>query len=225
MKTKIDKTTLNQRVLLACIICLIWILLYKLLFIDIDNIFPNADRVGEITFNLFCSVIASGIFYYVVVHLENRRIAKILYPSINDRLKTFGVGLFFIKKDLYQRKGLAIPDKMPKLEDFAPICDNIILTTKPPEIIGNPSFTPNDWFEYFEYYFQSDKFLSKQLYTHISFLTPDILKELDEIQYSRFQRALDVYRINKRYNELSGMSGPFWLYLSTLDKLSSTELK
>jgi hypothetical protein len=56
-------------------------------------------------------------------------------------------------------------------------------------------------------------------------LTPEILKELDEIQYSVFQRSLDVYRLNKRYDKLAGTSGPLYMYLKTLERLSSFELK
>ena len=226
LRTKIKKTSLNKRVLLTCSVCFLWILLYKLILLDINSCFQKASEIGEITYYLFCSVIASGIFYYVVVYLENRRVAKTLCPSINSRLHTFGVGLFIIKKDLYKLlKGLEIPDKIPELESFRPICDNIILTSKPPEISGNPSYIPNDWFEYFDYFFQSDKFLSNQLYSHISYLTPEILKELDEIQYSVFQRSLDVYRLNKRYDKLAGTSGPLYMYLKTLERLSSFELK
>lgn len=217
---------IDKRVLIICGLSLIWILVYKIMFVDLSAIFYKATEVGEITFTLLSSVIASSIFYYFVVYLDNRKVAKILYPSINERLKTFGVGLFIIKNDLYRNiKGQSVPDKLPNLDDFREICDGIILTSKPPIIMGNPSYQFDTWFEYFNYFFNSDNFISKQLYSHISYLTPEILKELDEIQYSVFQRSLDVYKQNRRYDKLSGNSGPFWSYLKTLEKLSEIKLK
>lgn len=224
LKEKLLKTSINQRIFGICLICISWILLYKLLFLDIGSIFPKAYEIGEITFNMFCSVIASGIFYYIVVYLENKRVAKILYPTINDRLKTFGVGVFLIVNDLYDLKGQKYSDKIPEMEDFCLICDGIVLTSKPPIIRGNPSYEFDNWFEYFNYFFNSDKYISNLLYSHSSYLTPEILKELDALQYSVFQRSLDVYRLNKRCNTLAGNSRPFWLYLKTLEKLSEMQL-
>ena len=51
------------------LICLIWILLYKLVWIEIDTIFPKADIYAEITYTIFASIIASAIFYLINVYL------------------------------------------------------------------------------------------------------------------------------------------------------------
>jgi hypothetical protein len=136
------------------------------------------------------------------------------------------MGLYFIKNDLYNLKGQKkIPDKIPDYDTFVLLCQGIDLYSKPPEIIGNPSFVPSNWFEYFDYYFQADSALLNIVYRYVNYLSPALLKELDEIDYSQFQRALDVYRINKRYNFLDGTAGPFWHYLKSLEKMSSLVLK
>lgn len=218
------KLALNTRILLICVLSLIWIILYKFIFINIESIFPRAAEIAELVFNLLISTIASGIFYYIVVHLEQRRIAKTFYPSLNERLKTFGVGALIIKTHLFELNGKNYNNESLHAGDIMALSKNIKLSSQPPIIFGNPSYVASNWYDYFDYFFQSDKFLSNQLYTHINFLTPDILKELDSIQYSHFQRALNHYK-NSTHDELSGLGGPFWLYLTALEKLGKKEFE
>ncbi len=215
----IPKVTLNKRIVILCLTSLTWIILYKFIFLGKEELFPKASETAEITFNLLSSVIASGIFYYFVVYLEQRRIAKIINPTLKRRIQTLGVGLLLIKNDIYKIKGLTPPEEIPELEMFKQDCEGIILSSSAPEISGNPSFYPTNWFEYFDYFFQSDKFLSMQLYAHVGFLTPNILRLLDEIQYSDFQRTLDMYRTHHYSDKLSDTAGPFWLYLNNLKEL------
>jgi hypothetical protein len=202
-------------------ISLLWIFLYKLYFMRQNSIFPKAQEIGEITFALLSSVIASSIFYFFVVYLEQKRISKIIDPIIHRRLKSFGVSVRLIKDDLYKLKKLPVPHKIPEREDFRIVCDDILLTQKAQEIRGNPSYTPNNRFEYFDYFFQSDRYISNLLYAQINYLSPELIAILDDIQYSDFQRALDTYKFNRRYNKLSGVSGPLWGYLKNLEKLAN----
>jgi hypothetical protein len=52
------------------LICLIWILLYKLVWIEIDTIFPKADIYAEITYTIFASI--NSIRYF----LFNQRLSS-----------------------------------------------------------------------------------------------------------------------------------------------------
>ncbi|WP_405567756.1 hypothetical protein [Polaribacter sp. Asnod6-C07] len=221
----LSKININTRIIIICLTSLIWIFLYKLVLIDLDEIFPKAREIAELTFGLLSSVIASCIFYYIVVYLERKRMSKILFPSLNKRLKVFGIEAHMIKSELFKLNNKQYKNEKLLAGDIMNLCHKIKLSSIPPEIFGNPSYQASNWYEYFEYFFQSDKFHSSQLYNYINYLTPDILKELDNLQLSHFQSALHHYKSNPNLNDLSGLGGPFWLYLESLEKISKAELK
>jgi len=83
------------------IVCFVWIILYKTIWIDAKSWFYNADRWAEISYTVFASVVASGLFYFITIfipkfselkrmiinlpfHIKNiDRLSKILVVHIN----------------------------------------------------------------------------------------------------------------------------------------------
>lgn len=55
---------------LLWIVSVAYILLYLFLFIEIDAIFPKADILGELLYNLALSIIAANLFYLLITFLE-----------------------------------------------------------------------------------------------------------------------------------------------------------
>ena len=215
----LKKYNLDFIVLLLSLISLIWVTLYKFIFLNINEFFPFSYELSEITYNVFNSIIASGIFYYFVVYLDRKRKEKIFNNIILNRLQSIRVGYFFIQKDVFPIFGLSIEDDLPEFEKFSEICKGLNLNEQAP-IIPNAIHTPINWYQYFDYFFQSDQINIKNLYDHIDYLEIDLIKLLDEIKYSHFQRALDSFRRTGITNEISGAPGPFWMYLKTLENIS-----
>lgn len=213
------KINSDQIVLILSVISLIWTLLYKLLFISHLPIFKNAYDIGEITYNILNSVVASGIFYFFVVFLERKRKQKTVERIILKRLQSIRIGLFHIEKDTYPFFGLHFQDRVPDHEEFTKICKGIILDNLSP---GFPSAmnTKMTWYQYFDCFFQSDQANINVLYEHYQFLDISLIEVLNELRYSEFQRALDQFREQKITNKLSATVGPFWMYLKSLEKIS-----
>lgn len=185
-----------------------------------DKIFSGATEIGEISFGLLGSIVASSIFYFFVVYLHERRTKKIIDPIIAGRLRTFHTSSYLLKKGLYELKGLPIPQRLPAMEEFGEICDGITLHDPAPLISGTTPFQPGNWYEYFQYFFDSDRYTSRLLYDQVIFLTPEIVKLLDDIQYSDFQRALDMYKTHEQFDQLSGTANPCWSYLKRIQDLA-----
>ena len=71
--------------------------------------------------------------------------------------------------------------------------------------------------------FQSDRIISNQLYAYAAFLPPNVLKALDELNYSVLEMALNQYahEPGETYsNDLANLAGPLWHYITTLNKLA-----
>lgn len=218
----------NSVVLCIAVSSIIWIFAYKLILVDIPPLFYKAQEVGEIFFNLLSSVVASCIFYYFVVYLEQRRIAREMYPVLRERLKTFNVNIFNVMLGMHNLKGIPPSFDLPTREKLLQLSQGIKLSSRPPEIFGNPPTYTDNWFEYFAYLFQSDNYISSLLYAHVNFLPSKIVAKLDEIQFSPFQRALKHYQETKYSDNLSDLINPFHYYLQCLDdlaKMAESELK
>jgi len=52
--------------------CLFWICLYKLSWSSTEQLFNNADKVADITYTVFSSFIAAGIFYLFTIYIPNK---------------------------------------------------------------------------------------------------------------------------------------------------------
>jgi hypothetical protein len=211
---------LDTIVFVVTILSLIWVILYKTIFLRNEELCSYANDFGEIFYGILSSIIASGIFYYFVVYLDRKRKEKIVNEIVKHKLGSISVGLFIIKQHVFPLFGLKYDDKIPELDDFIKICKGIDLRTTAPNI---PNTTNHliTWYEYFNFFFQSDNYNSKLLYQHIIYLDIELVELLDNIQYSNFQRALVSFRENGYTHDISGAPGPFWTYLKNLEAISN----
>ena len=215
-KYKID---LDLQVLIITIFSLLWVTFYKIYFLSINEIFPHAYELSEIVYGVLGSIIASGIFYYFVVYLDMKKKRNIINKIALKRLQSIRVGLFLIQNDTFPIFGLKYDDEIPEMDEFLKICKGIDLGSPAPAI-SNTTMKNITWHQYFEIYFQSDKYNSKILYEHLIYLDIHLIELLDEIQFSHFERALNSFKENGITSQISGAAGPFWLYLKSLEKIS-----
>jgi|GEM_PF-2860092 len=213
------KFNADQIVLSLSLVSLFWVLLYKLFFLSQRVIFPNADQIAEIVYNILNSIIASGVFYFFVVYLDRKRKQTIVDKIILRKLQSMRVGLLIIETDTYPFFGLNLQDRVPDFEEFTKICKGIILNSVSPSF-PNAMNTRISWYQYFDMFFQSDQENIKVLYDHYKFLDLSLVEVLNDLRYSEFQRALDLFREQKITDELSDTVGPFWMYLKSLEKIS-----
>lgn len=84
------------------LICLIWIVLYKFLFMsDIfkEPLFTNADILADITYTTFTSIVAAGIFYLFTIFIPKIAEIKGMFIYLNrhfqriDQSSEIGISL------------------------------------------------------------------------------------------------------------------------------------
>ncbi len=219
MRKKIKINT-DSIVLIISVLSLIWIILYRLVFINYRAPSKFIYELGYIFFGVMASIVASGIFYYFVVYLEKKRKKRVINKIVNLRLRSFGVSFFIIKQDTFSIFGLDESEPLPSVEKFIQVCKGIDLRGNAPAI-PNVTFKPISWYEYFYNFFGSDKHNIKRLHKHIDSLDIELIEILDKLEYSYFERGLDSYRENNMNHTIQGIAGPFWEYLKNLEELSN----
>lgn len=94
--------------------CIIWIFLYKLFLIDKDPIFYNADRYADITYTVFSSIVAAGLFYFVTVFIPKYFLIK----NMKKQLVNYIEGVEKISNALITHINIDGTTKMYSLEVF-----------------------------------------------------------------------------------------------------------
>lgn len=214
-------SNLNQRILLIFTVSLLWVIIYKIFLVDMPPMFLKAYALGEIFYGLLSSVIASCIFYYFVVYLEQRRVAKVLNPNLKQRLLTFRVGYYMILNAIAESKGLVLQEPNSH-EALHELTKGISLRSQPPLFHGHRGRNTRNWFEYFERFFESDDIIIKQLYAYAAYLPPTVLQKLDELFFPHLRHALHDYYMqpNEEFaDKLENLSGNLMHYLATLKVL------
>ena len=217
------KLPLSTQVLIVSIISLMWIIIYKTILMENEEIFPKAYEIGEIMYGLTASIVASSIFYYIVVYRPAKdRLLKVK-PYIERRVGRFNIDNIIIVNDIYKYKGLKVPKSLPEnWEDFRTVCDGILLTSKPPIIYGNPSYQAKDWFEYFEYYIAIEDNNKRMLYNYWEDVPIEVKTLIEELQTNTFHSGLNLYKNTGYSNRLYDLAGPLWNHLNILAKLPKT---
>lgn len=216
-------TPLSKQVLYSSIITLIWIVLYKLLLVKYAEFFTGAYEIGEIFYALGTSVIASAIFYYIVVYRPQKQKHSALKTLISRRVQFFELDYILIKGDIYGLKKIPAPENLPSdLKEFAEVCEGILLTDKPPIIIGNPNYSPSDWFEYFDYYFSLEASNIRMLAYYWEEIPVEVKVLLEDLQTNTLHSGLKTYQTTYYSNKLSDLAGPLWNHLNILKSISET---
>lgn len=217
------KLSLSQQVLIFSIISLGWIVLYKLLFLDIEELFPKAFELGEIFYAIATSVVASAIFYYIVVYRPARRNLELIRPGLDPLITIFLQIYISIISNLNRHKGLDGSLVIPKdFEGFKKYCEGIILTDKTSFITEGLSPQIMDWFEFFEYYFTKENLVIIHLHNYWEYIPSEGKTLLQELQNSSLHTAVHYYKVSGCFNKLDDLAGPLQNHLEILSKVPGT---
>lgn len=77
--------TLPKALLVLCGIAIFYIILYSFWFINMPDLFPHADKLGQVPFEIAVAIISSLIFFIIVVHLKEEKDKKTLHPYFQRR--------------------------------------------------------------------------------------------------------------------------------------------
>lgn len=187
-----SKYSVNRIVLTITLSSLVWAIAYKFWLIKINANITNAYEIGDMFYQLANANIASGVFYYFVVFLNQRRIKNNLSPVLKKRLQNFAISESEIRRRIYRAIHGNVENFNATMEEMDPFLFNIKLEDSPPYHPGQPDF--DNWYLFFDYYFSIDQVRLRRLYELSTHLDSEILARLDDIEYSYLELSLDSIR-------------------------------
>lgn len=225
---KIVKFWFDNLVSILSITCLLYIVLYKLWFINKQEIFSGAYLVGEISYHLCLALVSSSIFYAIVVFIPNRRNKKKVSQVINMSFKQIEMMADMIYIDISRSSNHPNPPSwLPKnVKEFQLICKEMLLTQKPPPYFsGSGMIAVNDWYGYFNYNFHIDRHHINTLYRYSSFLNAPTMQLLHDLSYTRLKSGIRYYESKQKEEEYAvrfdNLSYLIYSYLELLKKFKT----
>ncbi|MFW6046610.1 MAG: hypothetical protein ACOCP4_02325 [Candidatus Woesearchaeota archaeon] len=223
----------NKNIILTVfIVSSVFIILYKFIFINYEEIFKHASKLGEIFYNIAFALLASSIFYYFVVYLKEKENKRKVRQLINMRFEQIRMMKYLILNDI-KKKSPNDTDKKdtPKSKaDLVKILKGMKLTDKPPSYFaGSQMVELDNWYQYFEYNFNYDIKNIDLLYRHTQFLNPETIQLMHDLISAPLIGAIHQYEIESRSKDYAikfeNLSGPLFHYLNILDKFKKDSWK
>lgn len=222
---KIIKAFFENLVTIITITLLIYVILYQLYLIKIIEIVDWGYEIGVVTYNLSLSIIASGVFYYLVVYIPEKRKKKKVRQVINYHFEQIEINCFLTYTAIKNISGIEnAPANFPEnIDEFRSICKDMLLTSRPPDYFAVSALVPlNNWFEYFKYNFKYEDKNLEELYKFSNYLEPDTMQLMHDLSSHTFRSV--IYQYHSQYEthdyatKFDSLSHILHYYLKTLLK-------
>lgn len=212
--------SINKKLLLLFIICLIWSILIEFVFNQIPAMFPKAYEVGQYIDKICFSIITGTIFYILTVHYEKYRNKKNINQFVVSKLEEIIriIGLLMVHME--EKVGLETKTELPTRKEFEKICYKLDLYSKAPYgTIVDGKFVPLNWFEYLDNCWENIAQEIQSLYGVTNYLDSDLLVLIGKIQNRDFFRLILNSGEAKLSISLDMFKDSFWNYLEDIKYL------
>jgi hypothetical protein len=209
---KLIKTASTEANTLAGISTIL--LLIKILaFNRFSAIFTGAHELGIIVEATLASVIASYIFYLLVVHVKEQSDRAILQPYIERHAKRIVGDCFsqLIELSKASSTPLALPNISQTNIDSA--FSKIAPYSQAPLLISHSSDQYANWFQYFTYHKSRTKSSIRKLLDQLIFLDAELVSLITAIDdCSHFTRMELMQDIRVKNSDLTSWASSFYKY-------------
>lgn len=196
------------------------LLLKILVFNRLPEIFIGAYQLGLIVEAILGSVVASYIFYIIVVHMKEQKDKATLYPYIKKHVELV-VGICQAQiREIGKASGINLElDSISRI-DVEMALKNITSNCPVPLLISLPSDA--DWFQYFFHYSTRTKRSIGRLLDQLPFLDAKHISLLTAIDDCSHFNRFDTLSISKIcYEDLSWMATKFYDYCELCKALNA----
>lgn len=224
-ESRIKKKIFENLITITTIVLLIYVVTYQLYLVKIEEFVDWGSEIGIVLYNLSLSIIASGIFYYLVVYIPEKRKKNKVKQVINMRFEQIEMQSMITYGDIrtsstFQNAPMDFPEN---INDFKLICKDMLLTSQPPDYFAGSTMVPlNNWFEYFKYNFKYDDKNLDELYKYSSYLEPETMQLMHDLSSHTFRKVINQYHLEcetKDYaRKFDSLSHILHDYLSTILK-------
>jgi len=189
------------------------LLIFKIIELnDIKELFNGAYELGVILETILSSILASYIFYMVVVHLKEFKDRKYIYPLIL-KWTNIVVGCCITQlREIGEASNISIDLNNVTEQSLKTAFGKINPNNQAPLLLGFPGTYAN-WIQYMLYYKRRTKSNIEKIVSQILFIESKLFsKVLDVDDCLHFSRIEEVSAMPLKNTDISFMASSFYKY-------------
>jgi hypothetical protein len=189
------------------------ILVLKIVLLNnLHELFNGAYEIGVVIEGLLASIIASYVFYLIVVHLKEQSDRAVLYPFISKHSKRVVAECSTQLSDISKASNTELSLDAISKESLQSALSAIAPHSQAPLILGQ-SGAHADWFQYFHFHNLRSKDSIRKLFDQLPFLQAVHISLLSDIDDCSHFAAMEVMQGIKMKNpDLSMIADIFYDY-------------
>ncbi len=192
---------------------LVALILKAFVFDRIAEPFPGLNGLGIVWEGVLVSIVASYIFYVIVVHLKDFNDRKYLYPFISIWTKRV-VGICLVQlRDVSKTSGIELDFHKFTVEEIQIAFNAIDPHNDAPLLVGVNPFRYANWYEYFKFEREKSKKYFLELLTQLPYLDARLVSLMMAIEGSaHFVLSESCAGMPFRNTDLASHSQSFFEY-------------
>lgn len=202
---------------IAMIISFVSIIVIDFYLKDIEEIVSWGSEFGNIYYRVCLSMIASYVFYFIVIHLKSMKdkenVNKFISFKVSNILSTYNTQINEIKKlsnNIDEKKYF-------KLEELEKLFKNINPNAQAPLILGTKYAT---WMQYFQYNNKRTQENIKKIFVQMPFLDSELVDILAHIEDNHHFEVIDLLSSIPCNNQnMESFADTFIAYSNLCEKL------
>lgn len=177
---------------------------------DIEEIVSWGSEFGEIYYRLCLSIIASYIFYFIVIHLKSMRDKENINTFVSSKVCQI-VGDYNKQLSEIKKVSNLKDDKTTyELEDWKDLLIKISPKAQAPLILGTRYAT---WMQYFSYYNKRTQSHIQKIFVNMPFLDSELVKILAHIDDCSHFSVIDLLSsVSFNNDNMEGFASTFLEY-------------
>ena len=186
----------------------------------IDEIFIGASMLGEIFYNLFLAIMASTIFYFVVIHLKEYYDKKDVFIIIYHRAKAFVNIRNRIQTEILGKNNIVIKNQDISEDLIIELFSKINPTDISPNVIY-PKAEEHTWLDFLILFSNKTLYVIKDTYQLMPYLDSKLLMYIYKIETSPYIVNIKSFDGTGIYQcpDLSAFAKPYYHYSQIVDEL------
>ncbi len=187
-----------------------------------SELFSGAAILGEIFYNLSLAILASAIFYFVVIHLKDFYDKRDVFKIVSNRLNGFINIRNRIQMEIVAKNNLPFDNKNISEDLIKEIFSKINPSDNSPVVIF-PTKGKHTWLDFLILFSNKSLDLIKDTYQFMPYLDKALLNLLYKIESSNFIVNLKSFDStpNYEYADLTPFAKSFYNYSKIIDELDS----
>ena len=207
------------------VIAVVYSVCYQILFLHISELFPFANELGIIAFNLSLALIASAIFYFIVIHINEYAKKQKAISIVRKKVQRLINIESAVTKALADKSNEQLRKENYSKENFEKLLSKITSKDIAPRLFYSEREEIN-WLDYLFYFVNDSQFIIKEIYQFMPYLELDLLVILDELESCKY---FDFFKIFQRATffdpNLSIFGSSYFMYTTLISRLEKYLLK